>query len=235
MKELPWFRFYIETINDPKFAYAAEKLGYSRTLIIGLWTMLLAIASKSPMRGKLLITPLIPYDIDNLAKACDEVDVIVNEIIKVFIDLDMIEYVNNCYEIKNWNSRQYEGDNSAERVRNWRNKKRYSNVTVTAEDNRLTDTESYTDNKDDEVFAKFQNNICFLTPIIAEKLADDIKEYSKDWVLEAIDTTAKNGGRNYQYLHACLVNRKNGVHKPSKNGRDRVSVGARDRYGEWEK
>jgi len=138
---LPWFRFYTETISDTKFDVISNHLHYSKISLLGTWAALLSLASKSPERGCLLVTSTIPYTVEDLAAICGtEIDWM-DDVIGEFLEMDMLETVDGCYIIKNWNKRQFESDSSTDRVREFRD--RYSNVTVTPPDTD-TDTDSFT-------------------------------------------------------------------------------------------
>jgi hypothetical protein len=86
----------------------------------------------------------------------------------------------------------------------------------------------------DDVAKQFQNNVCFLTPRLGEQLGDDLKEFGKDWCIEAINITANAGAHNYKYFHSCLVNRKNGKGAVKKKEDIHATEDGRNKYGDWE-
>ncbi|MEI6286199.1 MAG: phage replisome organizer N-terminal domain-containing protein [Bacillota bacterium] len=54
------------------------------------------------------------------------------------------------------------------------------------------------------IYKIFQSNIQSLTPIIAEKLEDDINNFSETWVCKAIEVAAERGKRSYAYINGVL-------------------------------
>ena len=65
-KTLPWFRLYTEINGDVKFAVIAHHLQYDRAFAIGLWVIVLCIASDSPVRGKLYAHNDVPLTEEEL-------------------------------------------------------------------------------------------------------------------------------------------------------------------------
>ena len=131
MSELPWFRFYNEAVSDEKIILAAKILGVSKQETLGFWITLLSLAAKSPERGCLLISQKIGYLTEDLSEIMDcEYDKM-DEIINMFLSLDMLEIREGRYWIKNWNKRQYtkteeEKSAHAQYVKEWRDEKKLS-------------------------------------------------------------------------------------------------------------
>lgn len=75
----------------------------------------------------------------------------------------------------------------------------------------------------DEDFSKvkqcFENNIALLTSIMADTLKDAIKEYSADWIVEAIGEGVKANVRKWSYIEAILVRWKRDGYKADNRGR----------------
>lgn len=138
--QLPWFRFYTETITDTKFEVAANLLSCRKMELIGTWATLLALASRSPLRGKLAVTKTLPYRYCDIAVICGEDTDWITEVISVFISLDMMHQDGDFLVITNFDKRQFASDSSKERVRALR--ERYKTVTVTPPD---TDTDTDTE------------------------------------------------------------------------------------------
>lgn len=153
---LPWFRVYTELLDDRKIAKIARETKHSRAEIIGVWVSLLALASQSPERGKLLIADGIRFELDDLADVTGLEPAAIDNILGYFQAFGMVEIVDGFYSIMNWDSRQFDSDSSTERVSSYRKRqknntqitntetlqKRYSNGDVTPPD---TDTDTDTD------------------------------------------------------------------------------------------
>ncbi len=54
------------------------------------------------------------------------------------------------------------------------------------------------------IFIIYEQNIGALTPIIAEQLIDAEKEFSTQWIKEAIKLAAENNARSWSYIDAIL-------------------------------
>lgn len=161
MDDFPWYRFYNETLSDKKIKRVCRDTGQCKALVIGAWATILALASESPERGLLLISDDIELTAEEIR---DETGLDIptfDALIAGFKQYGMLKITDGCWEISNWHKRQFQSDNSTERVRRHRQKvavtetsrgnasgnndetlpKRFSNVidTDTEED---TDTEA---------------------------------------------------------------------------------------------
>lgn len=213
--------------------------------IIGAWSIILAIASKSPVRGCLYLAKDEPYTSDDIADMLEWKEQDTDILLDNLIAMGMMDYDDGVFVVSNWGKRQYESDNSTKRVRKHRNnetlQKRYCNVSVTPPD---TDTESESEseiNDDDEgdknektsnlqpqsnIFSLYEQNIGILTPIIAEKLKSAEQDYPQDWFPWAFGQAVTNNARSWAYIDACLKNRRDGkdhvprARSPSRNNKD---------------
>ena len=118
---LPWFRFYSEAINDRKIQRVCRITKQPKSMVIGVWTILLSLASDSPERGKLLITKDAPLTLDEILMECELDD---PAIINAFDDLGLINLDNSTYTISKWDERQFASDDINARVRKYRAKKK---------------------------------------------------------------------------------------------------------------
>jgi len=59
-------------------------------------------------------------------------------------------------------------------------------------------------NNNSNVFATYENEIGFMTPIISDKIQDAEKDYPEAWIIEAIGIAAKNNKRNWGYVEGIL-------------------------------
>lgn len=128
MSELPWFKFYTEALNDPKFDVVANDNGMQTWEVLGIWTAILCIASNSPDRGSLVISDMRGLGIKDL-KAIIKWDdhywdntefqdfYHFENIIQSFIELDMLTIDNlGIYKIKNFEERQETKDERIKRL-----------------------------------------------------------------------------------------------------------------------
>lgn len=108
---------------------------------IRVWLQLLILAMECNKEGKLLISDNKPMTIEYFSKIMGKSEEKMQEIIKKFLELDMITLDSNVYKIKNWNEYQtietYEKYKEKARLRQqrYREKKKSENeksdVTVT--------------------------------------------------------------------------------------------------------
>jgi len=68
-----------------------------------------------------------------------------------------------------------------------------------------------------DIFILYEDNIGPLTPLIADALKDAEKEYSEEWVEEAIRIAVANNVRKWRYIQAIL----NSWKEEGRNGRDK--------------
>lgn len=129
-KPLPWFRLYSEMISDRKITAISRLTSCSRLEVIGALTTLLALASESPIRGHLLITQNIPYEISDFVDVFELPPPDVEKLLQAIQKLEIIDFVDGTWIILNWNKRQYKSDDSYDRVTKFRETHK-SNATVT--------------------------------------------------------------------------------------------------------
>lgn len=147
-----WFRCYTEIKRDRKL----RRLPISYRWI---WVVIMAMGKESPIQGRLLISENIPATIEDIA---DEAAADIEETekaIQKFIEQDMLHEENGVLVLTNWGKRQYVSDNSTERVRKCRQRKketlqkRYSNNEVTPPETD-TETDTETEIKEEETRAR---------------------------------------------------------------------------------
>jgi hypothetical protein len=150
----PWFRLYSDVLHDKKITRTSVQVKQPKALVLGLWVTILSLANDSPERGKLLISDGIPLTIDEILYEAG-----LNgeglPIIEEFVKANMLSIEGETVTVIHWEDRQFASDHSRERVKQYRErkkavtetgKKRYSNVTVTAQE---SDIES-----DSEILSK---------------------------------------------------------------------------------
>lgn len=111
----PWFRFYCEALHD-------RKLRRLKPAHRWLWVAVLACARQSPVPGHLLINDREPVTVDDLADDAAmkpaEVKAGMDQIIKLgMVDVDD---GTGAWRVTKWNERQYESDQSADRMQRHR-------------------------------------------------------------------------------------------------------------------
>lgn len=117
---MDWFRFYSETIRDSKIRRVARKTGETPAHVIGVWSILLSIASESQQRGVLLLgnDPVTVDDIEDVT-GCN-----VSATLREMVQVGMLSLDGEVYSIAAWDKRQYSSDNSTPRVQKHRQGKK---------------------------------------------------------------------------------------------------------------
>lgn len=121
---MDWFRFYSETLHDPKLRYVQRATHQSFLAVFGAWVSVLSLANDSPIRGSLMLTDHEPLDDELIA---EELHVTVTETVtmfQAFVSVGMLEKTDGVWRVTNWSARQYESDTSTERVQRYRNNRR---------------------------------------------------------------------------------------------------------------
>jgi len=77
-------------------------------------------------------------------------------------------------------------------------------------------SESFKNPARSDIFKLYEENIGPLTPLIADMLKDAEKEYSKEWLEEAVQIAVVNNVRKWRYIQAILTSWK----VEGRNGRD---------------
>lgn len=134
----PWFRFYSETLTDRKIDRICRITEQPKVVIIGAWSILMALANDSPIRGILLLTEDMPFTLEELA---DEMGLPVNmalSILDEFERFDMLHQNDGTYYLTNWDKRQFTSDSSTERVRRHRERKQEEEQEDVAEADTVT-------------------------------------------------------------------------------------------------
>lgn len=148
---MQWLRLYTEIRSDRKLRRLPPAQRW-------LWIILLVLARESPQPGKLLLSEKLPITNEDLADFAAIPIEDVEKGIEAFLEQNMISLDGNgVYFLNHWDKRQFNSDDSSERVKRYRESKRseqcnvsetlhdrYNTVTVTPPD---TDTDTDTDTK----------------------------------------------------------------------------------------
>lgn len=166
---MQWFRFYTEAISDKKLKRIARDMNEPMANVIGIWTIVLSMASDSPERGKLLISHDVPATIDDVSDAagCNVTETFLKLIVTGLVTTDVTDDGHTVYVVAAWDKRQYESDSSATRVRRHREKKKAAksndDVTLQSRFSNAPDTDTDTDTKNHSSADAEPNNFSSLS------------------------------------------------------------------------
>lgn len=145
MTNYPWFRFYSEVLIDKKIKRVCRACQVPKATVIGVWTMLLALANDSPERGHLMIAADMWLSAEEIREETGLDAPAFEAIMEQFEVLRMIERSEGV-TVCNWDKRQFKSDHSNDRVKRHRAKQRErdSNVTETDQqrESNLLDTDT---------------------------------------------------------------------------------------------
>jgi hypothetical protein len=151
---MQWFRFYTEAISDKKLRRIARDNNESMAHVLGVWTIVLSMASDSPKRGRLLISNEVPATIDDIndAAGCNVTATFQKLLVTELVTVDVTDDGQTVYVVPAWDKRQFESDSSATRVRRHRERKKATqnsaNVTEVKRYSNAPDTDTDTDTED---------------------------------------------------------------------------------------
>jgi hypothetical protein len=109
----PWFRFFDETLDDPKVQQMPSKL-------FMFWVNTLSLANRGEPRGSL---PSVPHIAFALRIDTDTAQKLVDELLK----RQLLDEVDGTLIPHNWHKRQFASDHSTPRVQAYREKKKARN------------------------------------------------------------------------------------------------------------
>lgn len=128
MAEVSWIKLSTNIFSNRKVALLLNER--DGDTYFRIWIQLLTIAGQCNSNGKLIIGENSPLNVQQLSKILGKSIKKVGEILNKFIDLRMIIFENNCYEIRNWGKYQSADKleeirkNNRERQRKFREKSR---------------------------------------------------------------------------------------------------------------
>ncbi len=127
-----WCRWYDDVLGDLKFGAIASDTGLPYAQVVGAWSLVLALANASPVRGRLMLAGHKKMTPRNVAETLHVTEAETEALFHTFRDYEMISTDPEGFDyITNWDKRQFESDTSTERVRKHREMKRRGNVSVT--------------------------------------------------------------------------------------------------------
>lgn len=134
MAEVSWIKLSTNIFSNRKVALLLNER--DGDTYFRIWIQLLTIAGQCNSNGKLIIGENSPLNVQQLSKILGKSIKKVGEILNKFIELKMLIFENNCYEIRNWGKYQSADKleeirkNNRERQRKFREKsKMQANVT----------------------------------------------------------------------------------------------------------
>lgn len=113
MAEVSWIKLSTNIFSNRKVALLLNER--DGDTYFRIWIQLLTIAGQCNSNGKLIIGENIPLNVQQLSKILGKSAKKVGEILDKFIDLRMIIFENNCYEIRNWG--KYQSIDKLEEIR----------------------------------------------------------------------------------------------------------------------
>ena len=215
----PWVKWWIEVLDDPKFA------GW-RLADVGLWADLLALAGKSPVRGKLLKTltvPLSDSDIIELLGLKGSDLRIWHRQLPRMMALGMVHRDEaGVLCITNWHIRQdvFLSDlaphslrfssglapNSLPLEEEGRGERGEIDTTTTTTTARAARAKTPTEAERAAVFTAYESNFGLLTPFIAGSIEDLLTLAPADWVMDAMRMAVEANARRLSYVQK-IINR----------------------------
>ena len=113
MAEVSWIKLNTNIFSNRKVALLLNER--DGDTYFRIWIQLLTIAGQCNSNGKLIIGENSPLNVQQLSKILGKSAKKVGEILNKFIDLRMIIFENNCYEIRNWG--KYQSADKLEEIR----------------------------------------------------------------------------------------------------------------------
>ena len=113
MAEVSWIKLSTNIFSNRKVALLMNER--DGDTYFRIWIQLLTIAGQCNSNGKLIIGENSLLNVQQLSKILGKSAKKVGEILNKFIDLRMIIFENNCYEIRNWG--KYQGADKLEEIR----------------------------------------------------------------------------------------------------------------------
>jgi hypothetical protein len=127
---MSWFRFYAADLADRRLARIAAMTGSSLALVLGVWSAVLCLASDSPKRGTLYLSPGIAYSTAELGALLGVAAEVMERLLSTAAMLNLVSTDElGAWVIVDWDRRQYTSDTSTSRVAAYR--QRHGNVTET--------------------------------------------------------------------------------------------------------
>ncbi|MCJ7532763.1 MAG: DnaD domain protein [Anaerolineales bacterium] len=195
---LPWIKLFCEMLEDPKMGRMSEWL-FCRCVKLFL------MAGREGKEGMLPPVEDIAW---SLRLDEDKTAQTLRDLAEVGVTH---QTVDGSWWITNFSKRQAISD-GAKRTREYRERLKQQAVTVTSHvmspvSTSTSASDSSSDSSSDSfgfVFKAYEQNFGAITPMIAESVADSVKEYSAEWVMAALEDSVKANVRKWSYAEAIL-------------------------------
>jgi len=215
-----WLRLYTEIKNDRKLRRLPPAQRW-------LWVVILTMSKESPRQGLLLLSEGVPVTAEDMADAAAVPFEEVQDGLKAFEALKMLEKSNDVWHLVNWDKRQFVSDNSSDRVKKHRSKQKEKTVSSinnetlqkqncnVSETPPETETETETDHNDnDDDNAREEENFVKVYEqefgrLISPSEMENLQSYvdsgmEQSVVCEAIKRARANGKTTVKYAAAIL-------------------------------
>lgn len=187
-------KLYIEILDDPKVGMMEEYL-FARMIKLFL------VAKEINQDGLLPPVSALAWRLRMNAGS-------LSETLSALGSIGVVRETNpGIWLVVNFKKRQ-EAESSTERSQHFR--KRKCNDTLPVVQRSATSSSTSTSASDSSsdsfgfVFKAYEQNFGAITPMIAESVADSVKEYSAEWVMAALEDSVKANVRKWSYAEAIL-------------------------------
>jgi len=232
-----WIKLYVEMLDDPKLAALRESDCWR-------FVQLLLVAAERDEGGILPTSKLLAWRLRmDQAQLLDD--------LRAMSEVGIVCRQGEHWKVTNFEKRQA-ALSGAERVTQHRERKRNKGVTedVTesyrepvADSSSASTSPSDSDSEGGEgageggrlarqgsVWQAYEGNIGAITPLVAESLGDDERQYGTEWVCAAIQEAVKNEARNLKYVEAILARWKREGFKSAGRKASMARGGSRSGY-----
>ena len=192
---MKWFRFYSEALHDPKVQMLSPAM-------FKLWVNLLCLAAEN---GGVL-PETCHFSVSLRSDRCQKY-------VSYLSDVGLFDVSADGLRPHNWANRQYESDDSAPRVKRYRNASRARQIT----DNRDRQQKqpvttalaaAVTGEPPPLIFALYEQTIGSITPYMADVLKEAEQEYEPFCVTHAFQEAQEQNVRRWRYVVAILERHK---------------------------
>lgn len=203
----PWFRFYVEALTDPKLRRLTPEQRW-------VWVAVLGAARQSPIPGRLLITTEIAMNFEDLSELSGVNLRRTRAAVDAMTALGLVTVDDGEIVVPSWSTRQFESDESTNRVAEHRRKAvdgttigRYIDVSVTPPETE-TETDISIDHPDDGFDAFWNQYPRKEGKKLAATRWKNLTKRDRDAALAALPAHIRlwrNEGRQHKYIKQPAV------------------------------
>lgn len=121
---MEWFKAHHDARNDAKLKWIARETAKPFIEILGWWMGTLSLASESPIRGSLYMTPTEPYTLADISETLHTPLHETETVFQAYAKAGIVTLNDDVYTIMNWDKRQLKPDYSTPRVQKYRETER---------------------------------------------------------------------------------------------------------------